>query len=83
MIESVSVSGEPGSDARPCDYAWVLDAHTQCVEYGVEFSYHQTGARLIRSGKEYQIPREYQHLQAHMAGLDFDGTALLSTIPGE
>ena len=27
MIESVSVGGESGPDARPCDYAWVLDLH--------------------------------------------------------
>jgi protein gp37 len=33
--------------------------------------------------KEYQIPREYQHIQAHKAGLDFDGTVLLSMMPGE
>jgi hypothetical protein len=55
----------------------------QCVENGVSFSYHQTGARLIKGGKEYQIPREYQHIQAHKAGLDFDGTVLLSMMPGE
>lgn len=83
LIESVSVGGESGPDARPCDYAWVLDVHMQCVENGVAFSYHQTGARLIKGGKEYLIPREYQHEQAHKARLDFNGTALLSTMPGE
>jgi len=83
IIESVSVGGESGPDARPCDYAWVLDVHMQCVENGVAFSYHQTGARLIKGGKEYLIPREYQHEQAHKARLDFNGTALLSTMPGE
>ncbi len=83
VIESVSVGGESGPDARPCDYAWVLDLHMQCVENGVAFSYHQTGARLIRNGKEYIIPREHQHEQAHKAGLDFNGTSLLSTVPGE
>ena len=46
--------------------------YTQCVENGASFSYHQTGARLIKGGKEYQIPRAYQHKQAHKAHLDFE-----------
>ena len=82
-IEAVSVGGESGSEARPCDYAWVLNVHMQCVENGVSFSFHQTGARLIKGGKEYLIPREHQHEQAHKAKLDFNGTALLSTMPGD
>lgn len=83
MIESVSVGGESGPDARPCDYTWVLDVHTQCVENGVSFSYHQTGAKLIRNGREYNIPREHQHEQAKKARLDFDGSVLLSMMPGD
>ena len=83
IIENVSVGGESGPDARPCDYAWVIGVHLQCVEYGVSFSYHQTGARLIKGGREYQIPRELQHEQAWKAGLDYNGSMLLSTIPGE
>lgn len=83
LIESVSVGGESGPEARLCDYAWVVDLHMQCVEAGVAFSYHQTGARLFRNGKEYHIPREQQHRQAHKAGLDFNGTKLLSMMPGE
>ena len=78
LIESVSCGGESGPDARPCDYGWVLDLHTQCVEYSIPFSYHQTGARLIKGGKEYIIPREAQHEQAHKAHLDYDGNRLLS-----
>lgn len=85
VIESISAGGESGPDARPCDYAWVLDLHMQCVENGVSFSYHQTGAKLIKGGKEYHIPREHQHEQAHKAKLDYDGTALMSfhDMPGE
>ena len=82
-IESVSVGGESGPDARPCDYSWVLDVHRQCAENGISFSYHQTGAKLIKDGKEYIIPREHQHEQAHKAGLDFNGSPLLSTLPGD
>ena len=69
-IESVSVGGESGPDARPCDYRWVLDVHRQCSEHHVSFTYHQTGARLIRDGKLYEIPRRYQHEQARKARLD-------------
>ena len=83
IISSVSVGGESGPDARPCDYAWVLDVHMQCVENNISFFYHQTGARLIKGGKEYLIPRESQHEQAHKAGLDYNGSSLLSTMPGE
>ncbi len=83
VIESVSVGGESGPDARPCDFAWVLDVHMQCVKYGVSFYYHQTGARLVKDGKEYQIPRKFQHEQSRRAGLDFNGTSLLSTMPND
>lgn len=76
LIESVSVGGESGPEARVCDYAWVLDLHCQCVEYGVGFSYHQTGAKLKRGEKIYEIPRELQHEQAHKAKLDFGGIHL-------
>lgn len=76
LIENVSVGGESGPDARVCDYAWILEMHMQCVEYGVPFHFHQTGARLRKGNKIYEIPREHQHAQAHKALLDFDGTIL-------
>lgn len=70
LIESVSVGGESGPEARPCDFQWVLDLHRQCIDHRVCFSYHQTGAKLIKEGKIYNIPRKYQHIQAKKAGLD-------------
>lgn len=70
-IESVSVGGESGAEARVCDYAWVLDIRRQCVEANVSFEYHQTGARLIKDGKLYHIPRDKQHEQAEKARIDF------------
>ena len=82
ILESVSCGGESGLKARICDYGWVLNTHIQCVEYGVPFHFHQTGARLRRSvpdghgghiQKIYEIPREYQHTQAEKAGLDYGG----------
>ena len=75
-IDSVSAGGESGPEARVCDYAWVLDLHVQCVEYGASFSFHQTGAKLKKGEKIYDIPREHQHTQAHKAHLDFDGIGL-------
>ena len=70
IIRHVSVGGESGADARVCDYAWVEDVHAQCAQNGISFYYHQTGAKLIKDGKLYQIPRKLQHRQAHKAGLD-------------
>ena len=70
VIRSVSCGGESGPDARICDFDWVLDVHAQCLEYGVPFFYHQTGARLRKNNKIYQIPREHQHSQAPKADLD-------------
>ena len=70
-ITSVSCGGESGPEARICDFSWVLDTHLQCVEYGVPFSFHQTGARLKKGKKIYDIPREFQHEQAKKAGLDY------------
>ena len=70
-IESVSVGGESGPGARACDFEWVLNVRKQCREHGIHFHYHQTGARLIREGKEYLIPRREQHRQAKLEELDF------------
>lgn len=70
IIRHVSVGGESGAEARVCDYAWIEDVHAQCVENGISFYFHQTGANLIKDGKIYRIPRALQHIQAHKAGLD-------------
>ena len=69
-IEQVTVGGESGTCSRLCDFAWVLSIREQCVRAGVPFSYHQTGTRLYKDGKEYHIPRKLQHVQAKKAGLD-------------
>jgi len=69
-IDEVLVGGESGPGAAVCDYDWVLDIRQQCIRRGVAFSYHQTGAKLLRDGKLYEIPRKYQHTQAKKAGID-------------
>ena len=73
VIENVSCGGESGPDARICDYAWVMNTQMQCVEFGVPFHFHQTGAKLRHHGKIYEIPRDQQHTQARKAGLDYGG----------
>ena len=70
IITHVSVGGESGPGARICDYSWVESVHEQCTESGISFYYHQTGAKLIKDGKIYYIPRKLQHSQAHLARLD-------------
>ncbi len=69
-VQEVMVGGESGQQARVCDYAWVLSIREQCVQAGVAFSYHQTGARLWKDGRLYRIPRDQQHRQAKRAGID-------------
>ena len=71
IIESVSVGGESGPHARVCEYSWVLDIRNQCMKYNVPFHYHQTGAKLLKDGKLYNIPRSEQPRQAKKAGIDF------------
>lgn len=70
-IEQVSAGGESGGEARVCDYAWVLDLRRQCVEAGMPFWFHQTGARLLKDGRIHRIGRAYQHVQARKAGIDY------------
>ena len=60
------------------DFAWVLDTHIQCVEYGVDFQFPQTGAKFKKGSKVYDIPREQQHTQAKKVGLDTHNDILLS-----
>lgn len=69
-IEEVSVGGESGKNARPCNYDWVKDIANQCKNAGIPFSFHQTGENFVKDGKTYIIPRNMQHIQAKRAGLD-------------
>lgn len=71
-IEEVSVGGESGNEARPCDYAWILALREQSVAAGISFCFHQTGARLIKDGHLYRIRRYHQHAQARKAGIDYN-----------
>jgi protein gp37 len=72
-IEEVIVGGESGDQARVCDYNWVLDIRSQCMQKNVPFHFKQTGAKFLKNGRIYQIKRQYQHQQAAKAGIDFHG----------
>lgn len=71
-IESVSVGGESGDDARVCDYDWILSVRDDCLRAGVKFHFHQTGANFRRDGRIYRIDRKFQHSQARRAGIDIE-----------
>jgi len=70
QIDYLVAGGESGEEARPCDYSWVLSLRDQCIRTGVDFRFKQTGARFIRDGVHYAVPRKLQHSQARHAGID-------------
>ena len=49
-----------GNEARVCDYDWVLGIRDACIAAKTEFVFRQTGARLKKDGRIYEIPRKYQ-----------------------
>lgn len=69
-IECVSVGGESGATARECRYEWILSIRDQCIQKGVPFRFHQTGASFVKDGRHYRIDRRFQHTQARRAGID-------------
>ena len=72
-VDRVSVGGESGPGARVCDFDWVLAMRDTCVQFGVPFTFRQTGAHLRKDGRLYSIPRARQAEQARRAGIDYAG----------
>lgn len=70
-ISGAVVGGESGPLARECKYEWVLSLREQCAERGMFFRFKQTGARFVKDGRLYAVPRRYQHSQAKKAGIDY------------
>lgn len=70
-IKQVVVGGESGSFARTCNYDWVLNIQQLCLKHNISFWFKQTGARFLKDGKLYNIPRQFQHAQARKADLNF------------
>lgn len=69
-IASVTVGGESGNEARICDFRWVLSIREQCIRKGVPFHFKQTGARFLKDGRLYRIPKPKQGEQARRAGIN-------------
>ena len=71
-VEQVIVGGESGSEARVCNYNWVLDIQKQCKQKNIPFHFKQTGAKFFKDGHLYKISRNLQLIQAQKAGIDFN-----------
>jgi len=69
-VEQVVAGGESGYDARPCNFDWIMDLRDVCIEQNVSFWFKQTGAKLIKEGRLYNIPRRLQHAQARKSGIN-------------
>ncbi|MDU1890223.1 MAG: DUF5131 family protein [Dysgonomonas sp.] len=70
-VKQIVVGGESGALARPCDFEWIMEIHNLCVENNISFWFKQTGAKLVKDGKLYNIPRRMQHSQARKAGINY------------
>lgn len=68
--EQVVAGGESGVQARPCDFDWVMELREECVFQNVSFWFKQTGAKFIKDGQLYPIPRRLQHSQARKAEIN-------------
>ena len=69
-IEQVTCGGESGDNARELNYEWVLSIREQCKKWEVPFYFKQTGAKFIKDGKVYKVPRAIQMEQARKANID-------------
>lgn len=69
-INGVVAGGESGRFARVCDYNWILDIRSQCVDKGVPFYFKQTGTHFKKDGRIYTIDRKFQHSQARKADIN-------------
>lgn len=69
-IGSITVGGESGMHARPCDYDWVLHVRRQCAEAGIGFHFKQTGGQFVKDGRTYRLPHRLQMQQARKAAID-------------
>lgn len=69
-IELVVVGGESDANARPLDYAWVLDIRAQCIAACVKFEFRQCGSIFIKDGREYHLNVRQLMAQARKAGIN-------------
>lgn len=69
-VELVVVGGESDRNARPLDYAWVLEVREQCLRQDVRFEFRQCGTHFIKDGKEYTLAVKELCKQARKAGIN-------------
>lgn len=69
-MELVVVGGESDCNARPLDYAWVLDVREQCLRQGVKFEFRQCGSNFVKDGKLYQLSVHQLMSQARKANIN-------------
>ena len=69
-IDKVICGGESGENARVCNYDWIVSMRNACSKYGVSFYFKQTGARFVKNGKLYNVPRKEQLSQASKANIN-------------
>jgi len=70
-IELVVVGGESDKDARPLDYAWVLEIREQCIHKNVSFEFRQCGTHFVKDGKHYTIQTKDLCKQAKLANINY------------
>ena len=76
-VDHVTVAGESGRDARPCNYDWILNIKNQCEKAGKTFWFKSTGSLFIRDGITEKINPFKQVSLAKDLGIDIsDGKKL-------
>ncbi|SBW02056.1 hypothetical protein KL86DYS2_12175 [uncultured Dysgonomonas sp.] len=48
-----------------------MELHELCIANNISFWFKQTGSRLIKDGRLYNVPRRLQHAQARKAGINY------------
>ena len=70
-IDLVVVGGESDVNARPLNYAWVLNVREQCVQKNVNFEFRQCGTHFIKDGKQYKLQTKDLCKQARLANINY------------
>ena len=71
QIEQVMSGGENYDGARPCRFEWVQKLRAECIQYGVNFAWIETGTMFVKDGRTYRIPsKQRQSQQAWKSGMN-------------
>lgn len=70
QIDEVLVCGEGySSNSTPLNYDWLLDLKRQCDNWKVSIVFQETGNKLIKDGRLFNIPYDKQKEQAKLSGI--------------